>query len=228
MALAVPLSSQFYGHLLLVRFYFLVTSTGRWLRLSNNLLLTFPSLQHLWEMAKPDLELFSHLMSKMASAGFYCCTVGKKSHTWKLDLRVVRIVGSHLVIHLAVPLIMGRRGAMGDSIPDVLQSKTSPASTSSVVHVGTFLQFLDRGISSTFNRFVLYMVEGHHLQPRHYLPLFHNFKWFNMKAAAAQHSVIQKKLERLLVKDAIEPSTGGAGFKSNIFIVPMHTVVITD
>ena len=55
------------------------------------------------------------------------------------------------------------------------------------------------------------------------LPLFHDFWHFNVKAAVAHHPVIQKEVDELLAKGAIEPSSGGAGFYSSMFVVPMHT-----
>ena len=39
----------------------------------------------------------------------------QRSLTWKLDLRIIRVAGSHLVIHLTVPLVL-RRGAMRDEV----------------------------------------------------------------------------------------------------------------
>ena len=64
------------------------------------------------------------------------------------------------------------------------------------------------------------MVKGHHLQLRPHPPLFYNLKQFNVKAAAAHHPIIQKEVVELLAKGAIEPSSGGAGFQSNMFVVP--------
>ena len=61
-----------------------------------------------------------------------------------------------------------------------------------------------------FNRFVLNMVQGHHLQLRPCPPLFCNFWQFNVKVAAAHHPIIQKVVDWLLSKGAIEPSSGGA------------------
>ena len=43
-----------------------------------------------------------------------------------------------------------------------------------------------------------------------------------MEAAVAQHSIIQKEVDELLAKGAIEPSFGGAGFNSSVFVVPEH------
>ena len=62
------------------------------------------------------------------------------------------------------------------------------------------------------------MVKGHHLQLKYHLPLFWNFGWFNIKSTPAHHSIIQK-VNKLLVKSAIEPSTGGACFYSKIYVV---------
>ena len=60
-----------------------------------------------------------------------------------LEIRIenVRIAGSHLVMHLAVLPMLGRRGAMGDSILDVLQSTISTTSSTCIVQVGTFTHF---------------------------------------------------------------------------------------
>ena len=44
-----------------------------------------------------------------------------------------------------------------------------------------------------------------------------------MGPAAAHHPVIQKEVDELLAKGAIEPSSGGAGFYSSMFVVPKHT-----
>ena len=68
----------------------------------------------------------------------------------------------------------------------------------------------------------LILVWGHHLQLRSHPLLFHDFWHFNVKAAAAHHPVIQKEVDELLAKGAIEPSSGGAGFYSSMFVVPKH------
>ena len=61
---------------------------------------------------------------------------------------------------------------------------------------------------------------GHHL--RCHPLLFHNFKQFNLNATAVLLHVIQKEAHDLLSKKAIEPSTDGAGFYANVFVVPKH------
>ena len=60
-------------------------------------------------------------------------------------------------------------------------------------------------------------------QLRFHPPLFCYFWYFNVKAAAAHHPVIQKEVDELLAKGAVEPSSSGAGFYSNMFVVPKHT-----
>ena len=44
-----------------------------------------------------------------------------------------------------------------------------------------------------------------------------------MKVAAAHHPIIQKEVDELLSKEVIEPSSGGAGFYSSVFVVLKHT-----
>ena len=112
---------------------------------------------------------------------------------------------------------------MGVATPDVSQPSTSSSSSSSTsapFQVGIFFKFLDQWRSITSNRFVLNMVRGHHLQLRSRPTLFHNFQHFNVKVPAAHHPVIQKEVDELLAKGAIEPSSGGAGFYSSVFVVP--------
>ena len=83
--------------------------------------------------------------------------------------------------------------------------------------------FLDQWRSIPSNRFVLNMVQGHHLQLRSHPPLLHNFWQFNVKAAAAYNPISQKEVDELLAKGAIEPVSGDADFYSSVFVVPKHT-----
>ena len=39
----------------------------------------------------------------------------------------------------------------------------------------------------------------------------------------AHYPIIQKEMEKLLAKGTTAPSTGGAGFYSNVFVVPKCT-----
>ena len=116
-----------------------------------------------------------------------------------------------------------KKGGCGVGTPDVSQSTASPSSWSSVLQLGMLSHIFDQCRSITSNRFVLNMFQGHHLQLRSHPPLFPNFWLFTLKAAAAHHPIIQKEVEELLAKGVIEPSSGGAGFYSRVFIVPKHT-----
>ena len=115
---------------------------------------------------------------------------------------------------------------MGVGTPDVPEASTSSSSSSSIsaaFQVGMLFKFFDQWRSITSNRFVLNMVWGHHLQLRSCPPLFRVFRHFNVKTAAAHHPIIQKEVDELLAEGAIEPSSGGAGFYSSMFVVSKHT-----
>ena len=43
-----------------------------------------------------------------------------------------------------------------------------------------------------------------------------------MKAVAGYHPIIEKEVDELPSKGASEPSSGGAGFYSNVFVVLKH------
>ena len=43
------------------------------------------------------------------------------------------------------------------------------------------------------------------------------------RQSAAHYPVIQKEVDELLAKGAIEPSSGGAGFYSSMSVVPKYT-----
>ena len=124
-----------------------------------------------------------------------------------------------------VQLSLGERGCMGVSIPDVPEPSTSASSssTSATFRVGMLFKLFNQWRSITSNRFVLNMVWGHLLQLRSHPSLFLDFWHFNVKVVAAHHPVILREVDELLAKGAIEPSLGGAGFYSSMFVVPKHT-----
>ena len=115
-------------------------------------------------------------------------------------------------------------GVHTPDVPEASTSSSSSSSTSTTFQVGMLFKFFDQWRSITSNRFVLNMVWGHHLQLRSHPALFHDFQHFNVKVAAAHHPVIQKEVDELLAKGAIEPSLGGAGFYSSMSVVPKRTV----
>ena len=133
-----------------------------------------------------------------------------------------------LLVALFPPVLLSQGGkvVVGVSTPDVPQPSTSSSSsstTSATFQVGMLFKFFDQWRIITSNRFVLNMVWGHCLQLRSCRPLFCDFQHFNVKAAAAHHPVIQKEVDELLAKGAIESSSGGAGFYSSMFVVPKCT-----
>ena len=65
----------------------------------------------------------------------------QRNLTWNLSLRVFRIAGVHVVIHLTVSPILRRRGTIQDGIPDMVPSTTSSTSSSSIVQLGTLPWF---------------------------------------------------------------------------------------
>ena len=117
----------------------------------------------------------------------------------------------------------GGHGVSAPDVPESSASSASPSPTSAAFQVGMLFNFFDQWRSITSNRFVLNMVWGHHLQFRSHPPLFCNLWQFNVKVAAAHHPIIQKEVDELLATEAIEPSSGGAGFYSSMFVVPKCT-----
>ena len=129
---------------------------------------------------------------------------------------------------MSPPVLLSQeeKGGMGVGTPDVPEPSTSSSSSSSpsaTFQVGMLFKFFDQWRTITSNRFVLNMVWSHHLQLISHPPLFCDFWHFNIKVAAAHHPVIQKEVDELLAKGAIEPSSSGTGFYSSVFVVPKHT-----
>ena len=112
-----------------------------------------------------------------------------------------------------------KKGAVGVGTPDASQTTASSTSSYLVFQVGMLSHFLNQWRSITSDRFVLNMVQGHYLLLRPCPPLFHNFWQFSVKVTAAHHPIIQKEEDELLSKGANEPSSGGAGFYTNVFVV---------
>ena len=145
----------------------------------------------------------------------------------RVGMRLIQVVRS-LLVALFPPVLLSQEGkvGMGVGTPDVPEPSTSSSSSSSIsttFEVGTLFNFFDQWRSITSNMFVLNMVRGHHLQLRSHSPLFRDFWHFNIKVAAAHHPVIQKEVDELLAKGAIETYSSSTGFYSSMFVVPKHT-----
>ena len=189
---------------------------GHWHRL---ILWVCLSLFLLKGMARPDHGLGSNSQYRRDLCQALCQGL--------VGMRLICMVRSLLVV-LFPPVLLSQEGkvGMGVSTPDVSQPSTSSSSSSSTsapFQVGMLFKFFDQWRSITSNRFVLNMVQGHHLQLRSHPPLFRNFRHFNVKVPAAHHPVLQKEVDELLAKGAIEPSSGGASFYSSKFVVPKCT-----
>ena len=94
-------------------------------------------------------------------------SLAKRPHL-EIGLRLIQLAGSLLVVVSASSADARKKGALGVSIPHVIQS-TASASSSSVVQAGMLSHFWDQWRSITSNRFVHNMVQGHHLQLRSHL-----------------------------------------------------------
>ena len=182
-------------------------------------------------VARPDHALGTNSQYRRDPCqGLYWGLVGHlclRGLTWRVGMRLIQVARS-LLVAMSPPVLLSleERGCVGVSTPDVPEPSTSsasPSSTSATFQVGMLFQFFDQWRSIISNRFVLNMVWGHHLQLRSHPPLFNDFQHFNVKVAAAHHPVIQKEVDQLLAKGAIEPSSGGGGFYSSMFVVPKHT-----
>ena len=114
----------------------------------------------------------------------------------------------------------GRCGVGGPDVPEPSTPSSSSSSTSATFQVGMLFKFFDQWRSITSNRFVLNMVGGHHLELRSHPLFFCDFWHFNVKVATAHHPVIQREVDELLAKGAIESSSSGTGFYSSVIVVP--------
>ena len=145
-------------------------SMGPWLITSPPL--DCPSDQPLWGVPKPNQRLGSSFMFR--NGPWKSLVV---SFTLISSLIVIRMAGCQLEVIYQYILTLGRRVAMGDVIPDVLQSSASSQSSSCVVQIGTLSKFLYQWRSITSNRIVLNMVKVYHTQFRCHHQLFCNFSW---------------------------------------------------
>ena len=165
---------------LLVRPVYMAILTGLWHRLSISLAWVCLSLFPLRGVARPGCKLGSILWCRRDLYQGLCQVLVVHllltGLTWRQGMRLIQVARSLLVaVSPPVLLILGGKGSMGVSTPDVLQTSASTSSSSAVFQVGMLFKFFDQWRSITSYRFMLNMVWGHHLQLRSHPPLFCNF-----------------------------------------------------
>ena len=190
--------------------------TGLWQRLSSSLPWVCLSLFLLRGVERPGHALGSISQCRRDPCKGLCqglvvhlCLRGL---TWRVEMRLIQVARSLLVVVSPPALpILGGKGSVVVSTPDVSCFLASLSSSSAVFQVGMLFRFFNQWRSITSNRFVLNMPQGHHLQLWSHPSLFHNFWQFNVKLATTHHSIIQKEVDKLLAKGEIEPSSAGGG-----------------
>ena len=171
------------------------------------------TFQPLLGVQEPSHRLGSGLMFRKCLCQSLVVPPRQRILIFILSLMVVRVAESQLEVHPPVPLTLGKRGTMGVVIFDVSQSLMSSPSSSSSVQAGIFLKFMDQWKSLLPIGLCLIWLRCCPL-------LFHSFRQFNIEATPAHYPIIQKDVNELLAKGAIEACTGGTGLCSNTFLVP--------
>ena len=198
--------------------------SGLWHRFSNSLSWVCLSLFPLRGVARPGHGLDSILQCISDLCHGLVVHLWLRCLTWSVGMKLIQVARS-LLVAVSPPVLpmLGGKGSVEVGTPDVPQSSSSSSSSSVVFQVGILFKYFDQWRSIISTRFVLNIVLGHHLQLRSCPPLFPNFWQFNVKVAEAHHPVIQKEVDELLAKGAVEPSSDGACFYSSMFVVPKHT-----
>ena len=194
--------------------------TGLWHRLSSSLIWVCLSLFLLRGVARPGHRLGSISWCRRDLCQGLVVHLWLRGLTWRVRMRLFQLARS-LLVAMSPPLLptLGGKGLWGPVLLMCHGPQPPHPSSSAVFQVGMLFKFFDQWRSITSNRFVLNMVWGHHLQLQSHPPLFCNFWQFNVKVATTHHPIIQKKVDELLAKGAIEPSSAGAGFYSSVLTV---------
>ena len=123
-------------------------------------------------VARPDQGLGSISQCRRDLCLGLVVHLWQRGLTWRVGMRLIQVARSLLVVvSPPVLLILGGKGSVGVSAPDVSWSSASLSSSSAVVQVGMLFKFFDQWRSITANSFVLYIIWGHHLQLQAHLPL---------------------------------------------------------
>ena len=119
--------------------------------------------------------------------------------------------------HLLVPLTLGRRGTMGAVFLMCYSLQLHQHYVHLLCRLVHFQKFWIKGEALPSVGLYLIWLQVPHLQLRWHTLFFHNFKLFNTKAAMAHHPIIQKDVDELLARDAIDPWMGGVSLYSYIY-----------
>ena len=115
--------------------------TGLWHRFSNSLPWCCLSPFHLRGVVKPDQGLGPISLCNRDLCQGLVVHLWQKDLTWRMGMRLIQMARSLLVVvPPSVLPMLGGRGAMGVSTPDVLPSLAS-SSSSAVFQVGMLLSF---------------------------------------------------------------------------------------
>ena len=198
--------------------------TGLWHRLSSNLPWICLSLFLLRGVARPGHNLGSISWCRRDLCQGLVVHLWLRGFTWRVGMRLIKVARSLLVaVSPPVLLKLGGKGSVGLALLMCHGPQPTQHLYLQFFRLVCLSNFFDQWRSITCNRFVINMVGGHHLQLWFHSPLFCNFQQFNIKVATAHHSILQKEVDELLAKGAIEPSSGGAGVFSSVFVVPKCT-----
>ena len=140
-------------------------------------------------------------------------------------MRLIQVARS-LLVAVSTPVlpILGRKGPMGVSTPDVSWSSASSSSSSQqFFRLVCFSNFSINGEALHLTGLCLIWLGVTIFSFSPSLSLFGNFQQFNVKVATIHHCIIQMEMDELLAKGVIEPSSSGDGFYCSMCVAPKHT-----
>ena len=123
--------------------------------------------------------------------------------TWRIGLRVVRVVGSSLELHLVL-LTLGRRGVMGMAFLMCCSSQLH------CCHLYLSHRVVHFPLCKIWFRVTNFSLGA----------ILHCSILLKALTSKLLQVIILKKVDKVLAKGSTEPSTGGAGFYYNVFVVP--------
>ena len=184
----------------------MVTSTGHWHWITTNPYLDCACLPPVRGVPALSQRLGSGFMSRNLLWWSLLVPPWQGSFTSLLNLKVFRVTGNQLEVHTLATQTLGKGESWG-------QHSWCVATFDFITFTFIFICFtswctstiLNQLRSITSSRCMHNMVKGHCLWLRCCPLLFHDFSWFNIKAAMAHHPIIQKEVDDMLAKGANEP-----------------------